>query len=72
VWHRSRPEGSIAEAYVADECLTFSSKYLDDVDTRFNREPRNMGFLMKKPMVLMISGTLGTTYHELGGKEQGG
>jgi hypothetical protein len=56
VWNRSRPEGSIAEAYVADECLTFCSKYLDDVDTRFNQEPRNTGFLMKKPMVLMFLG----------------
>jgi hypothetical protein len=56
VWNRSRPEGSIAEAYVADECLTFCSKYLDDLDTRFNQEPRNTGFLMKKPMVLMFLG----------------
>jgi hypothetical protein len=56
VWNRSRPEGSIAEVYVADECLTFCSKYMDDVDTRFNREPRNKGFFMKKPMVLMFLG----------------
>jgi hypothetical protein len=44
VRNRLRSEGSIAEAYVADECLTFCSKYMDDVDTRFNREPRNKGF----------------------------
>ncbi|XP_039776649.1 uncharacterized protein LOC120644152 isoform X2 [Panicum virgatum] len=44
VRNRSRPEGSIAEAYIADECLTFCSKYMDDVETRFNREPRNKGF----------------------------
>jgi hypothetical protein len=44
VWNRSRPEGSIAEAYVANECLAFCSKYMDGVDTRFNREPRNKGF----------------------------
>jgi hypothetical protein len=40
----SWPEGSIAEAYVADEFLTFCSKYLDDVDTRMNQEPRNKSF----------------------------
>nr|XP_025880314.1 uncharacterized protein LOC107280544 [Oryza sativa Japonica Group] len=40
----ARPEGSIAEAYIADECLTFCSKYMDDVETRFNREARNVGF----------------------------
>jgi hypothetical protein len=56
VRNRSRPEGSIAKAYVADECLTFCSKYLDDVDTIFNREPRNRGFLMKKPIMLMFLG----------------
>jgi hypothetical protein len=42
--NRSRPEGSIAEAYIADECLIFCSKYMDDVETRFNQEPRNKGF----------------------------
>ena len=56
VRNRARPEGSIAEAYVADECLTFCSKYMDDVETRFNREPRIMVFLMKRPMVLMFLG----------------
>jgi hypothetical protein len=44
VRNRSQPEGSIAEAYVADECLTFCSKYMDDVDTKFNQEPRNKDF----------------------------
>uniref|UniRef100_J3LNX2 DUF4218 domain-containing protein n=1 Tax=Oryza brachyantha TaxID=4533 RepID=J3LNX2_ORYBR len=44
VRNRARPEGSIAEAYIADECLTFCSKYMDGVETRFNREPRNKGF----------------------------
>jgi hypothetical protein len=44
VRNRARPEGSIAEAYVADECLTFCSKYMDDIETRFNRKPRNVGF----------------------------
>jgi len=44
VRNRARPEGSITEAYIADECLTFCSKYMDEVETRFNREPRNVGF----------------------------
>ena len=44
VRNRARPEGSFAEAYIADECLTFLSKYMDGVETRFNREPRNVGF----------------------------
>jgi hypothetical protein len=44
VRNRACPKGSIAKAYVADECLTFCSKYMDDVETRFNQKPRNMGF----------------------------
>lgn len=39
---RSRSEGSIAERYIADECLTFCSRYLNDgVQTKFNRLTRN-------------------------------
>ncbi|XP_050229228.1 uncharacterized protein LOC126678370 [Mercurialis annua] len=34
-------EGSIAEGYIADECLTFCSRYLVGVDTKFNQPPRN-------------------------------
>ncbi|WVZ93355.1 hypothetical protein U9M48_039342, partial [Paspalum notatum var. saurae] len=40
VRNRSRPEGSIAEAYIVDECLTFCSRYFGDVETRFNRKGR--------------------------------
>jgi hypothetical protein len=41
VRNTARPEGSIAEAYVVDECLTFCSRYFDDLETRFNRPGRN-------------------------------
>lgn len=44
VWNKARTEGSIAEAYVANEALTFCSRCMDDVKTRFNRAPRNPGF----------------------------
>ena len=37
------PEGSIAEAYLAEECMTFYSRYLDDVETRLSRPNRNAG-----------------------------
>ena len=39
--NKARPEGSIAEAYVATECVTFCSMYLDDIETRFNRVDYN-------------------------------
>ena len=41
VRNKARPEGSIAEAYIANECLNFCSLYLRDVETRFTRIDRN-------------------------------
>ena len=35
------PEGSIAEGYLIDECLTFCSRYFHGIETRFNRDERN-------------------------------
>ncbi|KAH1091801.1 hypothetical protein J1N35_019058 [Gossypium stocksii] len=36
-------EGPIAEGYLAEECMTFYSRYLEDVETRLNRPSRNVG-----------------------------
>ncbi|PKU86214.1 hypothetical protein MA16_Dca002045 [Dendrobium catenatum] len=42
VRNRSRPEGSIAEGYIVDECLTFRSLYFaEHVKTRHNQLGRN-------------------------------
>ncbi|XP_042964558.1 uncharacterized protein LOC122298763 [Carya illinoinensis] len=41
VRNRARPEGSIAEAYVHLECLTFCSMYLHDIETKYHREEHN-------------------------------
>lgn len=41
VRNRARPEGSIAEGYLVDECLTFCSRYLHGIETKFNRPERN-------------------------------
>lgn len=40
VRNRAQPEGSICQQYVADECITFCSMYLEGVDKRFNRVGR--------------------------------
>lgn len=37
----ARPDGSISEAYIVDEAITFLSRYLDDTETRFTRLERN-------------------------------
>ena len=41
VGNKSRPEGSIAEWYVANECLIFCGRYLPSVETKENRSLRN-------------------------------
>ncbi|XP_025622948.1 uncharacterized protein [Arachis hypogaea] len=40
VRNKAKSEGSIAEGYVAEEALTFCSRYLEGIETRFNRPPR--------------------------------
>nr|GEU71306.1 hypothetical protein [Tanacetum cinerariifolium] len=42
VQNKAKPEGSIAEGYVAKVALTFSSHYFWDVTTKFNRPDRNV------------------------------
>ncbi|GKC55883.1 hypothetical protein Tco_1083481, partial [Tanacetum coccineum] len=42
VRNKAKPEGSIAEGYVAEEALTFSSHYFRDVTTKFNRPDHNV------------------------------
>lgn len=39
--NQARPEGSIAEGYFVEECMTFCSRYLDDVESKLNRPVRN-------------------------------
>ncbi|KAL3639371.1 THO complex subunit 7 [Castilleja foliolosa] len=41
VRNKARPEGSVAEAYISKECLTFCSMYLKGIETRFKRDDRN-------------------------------
>nr|XP_028954003.1 uncharacterized protein LOC114822956 [Malus domestica] len=41
VRNRAKPEGSLVEAWVAYESLTFCAMYLEDVETAFNRPQRN-------------------------------
>ena len=41
VRNTARPDGSIAEAYVIDEALTFLSRYMRNIETKFNRAERN-------------------------------
>nr|XP_016455321.1 PREDICTED: uncharacterized protein LOC107779400 [Nicotiana tabacum] len=41
VRNNAHPEGSIAEGYLAEESLTFCSRYLKNMSTKFNKPARN-------------------------------
>ncbi|GJS84098.1 putative transposase-associated domain-containing protein [Tanacetum coccineum] len=55
VQNKAQPEGSIAEAYIKDECLTFCSRYFEGVETPFNRPPRTDESIVKKEMYMLNS-----------------
>ncbi|XP_075658768.1 uncharacterized protein LOC142628587 [Castanea sativa] len=42
VRNRAAPKGCIAERYIVEECLTFCSRYMEGVETIFNRPTRKM------------------------------
>ena len=42
VRNRAAPEGSIAEGFIVEECLTFCSRYMEGVETIFSRPTRTM------------------------------
>nr|GEU41986.1 hypothetical protein [Tanacetum cinerariifolium] len=56
VRNKAQPEGSIAEGYIKDECLTFCSRYFKGVETLFNRPPRNDEHVLEKEMYILNSG----------------
>ena len=41
VKNKARSEGSIAEAVIINEAITFCSMYMQNIETHFNRRPRN-------------------------------
>ncbi|XP_042952408.1 uncharacterized protein LOC122289468 isoform X2 [Carya illinoinensis] len=55
VKNKTCPEGSIAEAYIHVECLTFASMYLHDVPTRFINEDRNIDIGVQTTEVASLS-----------------
>lgn len=38
--NKAQPEGSMAEGYLMQEILTFCSRYLDSIETKWNRPRR--------------------------------
>jgi hypothetical protein len=48
VRNKAHPEGSIAQGYILEECLTFCSRFLD-VDTKDNRVDRHETVTVNEP-----------------------
>ena len=48
VRNKAHPEGSIAEGYIVEECLTFCSRFLD-MDTKLNRADRHESVAVNEP-----------------------
>ncbi|GJZ96521.1 putative transposon, En/Spm-like, transposase-associated domain protein [Tanacetum coccineum] len=65
VRNKSRPEGSIAEGYIVEECLSFCSLYLfHDIETEHNRTSQNYddgGSVDVLPIFLMPGRQVGAT-----------
>ena len=42
MWNKRYPKESIAEGYLAEECVIVCSQYLEDVETIFDRPAWNL------------------------------
>ena len=48
VKNKAHPEGSIAEGYIVEECLTFCSRFLN-MDTKLNHPERHENMVVNEP-----------------------
>ena len=49
VRNKAHPEGSIAEGYILEECMTFCSRFLQDVETKLNHADRHEAAAVNEP-----------------------
>jgi hypothetical protein len=49
VWNKAHPEGSIAEGYILEKCMTFCSRFLQDVETKLNHADRHEATAVNEP-----------------------
>jgi len=49
VRNKAHPEGSIAEGYISEECMTFCSRFLEDIDTKLDRPTRHERCRVNEP-----------------------
>ena len=63
VRNRAAPEGSIAEGYIVEECLTFCSRYMEGVETIFNRPTRTIEESTGPVSIVILNNTEWTQAH---------
>jgi hypothetical protein len=49
VRNKACPEGSIAEGYILEECMTFCSRFFEDVGTKMNRPDHHERAAVNEP-----------------------
>jgi hypothetical protein len=49
VHNKAHPEGSMAEGYILEKCLTFCSHFLEDVDTKLSHLERHESTVVNEP-----------------------
>ena len=47
--NKACPEDSIVEGYISEECLTFCSRFFEDVSTKLNRPDRQERSAVSEP-----------------------
>jgi hypothetical protein len=47
--NKAHPEGSIAEGYISEECMTFCSRFFQDVDTKLTRPEHHESASVNEP-----------------------
>ncbi|XP_028118539.1 uncharacterized protein LOC114316078 [Camellia sinensis] len=55
--NQARPEGSIAKAYIVNECITFCSMYLEGIETVRNRDARNEDYGVRRQGLTIFTET---------------
>ena len=59
VRNKANPEGSLAEGYISEECMTFCSRFLEDINTKLSRPERHESAAVNElPSRLSIFGNI--------------
>jgi hypothetical protein len=49
VRNKAHPEGSIAEGYILEECMTFCCRFVEDIETKLDRPMHHEGSVVNEP-----------------------